>query len=77
MNNMNNSVPADFAACRGGRRVGRPPAKHSSPNYAQMTVYIHKDVRNPLKLRLLQEDMELSALVEKLLSNWLQTDRRE
>jgi hypothetical protein len=42
-----------------------------------MTVYIHKDVRNALKMRLFQEGLELSALVEKLLGNWLKAERRE
>jgi hypothetical protein len=77
MNYVNNSEPGESPACRSVQRVGRPPAKHSSPDYAQMTVYIHKDVRNRLKMRLFQEGMELSALVEKLLSNWLKADRRE
>ena len=53
------------------RNVGRPHAKHSSPDYAQMTVYVQKDVRNRVKMRLFQEGRELSALVEKLLKAWL------
>jgi len=55
------------------RRVGRPPAKHSSPDYTQMTVYVPKSVRNEVKMRLFQEGRELSALVEKLLKTWLDT----
>ena len=53
------------------RRAGRPPAKHSSPDYAQMTVYVRKDVRREVKIRLFEEGLEMSALVEKLLCNWL------
>jgi hypothetical protein len=52
-------------------RAGRPPAKHSSPDYAQVTVYISKDVRGAVKMRLFQDGLEFSGLVERLLRNWL------
>lgn len=42
-----------------------------------MTVYIRKDVRNALKMRLFQDGLELSALVERLLGHWLEADRQE
>ena len=54
-------------------RVGRPPAKHSSPEYVQMTVYVPKTVRNSMKMRLFEEGLEMSALVERLLRKWLTT----
>ena len=54
-----------------GRGAGRPRAKHSSPDYAQMTVYVLKTLRNSVKMRLFQEGLEMSALVERLLQNWL------
>jgi hypothetical protein len=47
------------------RGAGRPPAKHSSPDYFQMTVYVRKDVRRAIKIRLFEEGLEMSALVEK------------
>jgi hypothetical protein len=53
------------------KRVGRPPAKHSSPDYVQMSVYIHKDVRSKVKVRLFETGGEFSALVESLLQDWL------
>ncbi len=56
------------------RGAGRPPAKHSSPDYVQMTVYVPKTVRNSVKMRLFQEGLEMSALVERLLRNWLTTN---
>ena len=59
------------------RRAGRPPAKHSSPDYAQVTVYVRKDVRREVKIRLFEEGLEMSALVEKLLRNWLTTHQGE
>ena len=53
------------------RKRGRPPAKHSSPDHAQMSLYIHKTVRNLVKIELLKEDGEFSGLVESLLRDWL------
>ena len=59
------------------RRAGRPSAKHSSPDHSQMTVYVRKDVRREVKIRLFEEGLEMSALVEKLLRNWLTTHQSE
>lgn len=53
------------------KKVGRPKAKHSSPDYVQMSVYIHRDVRNKVKVRLFEREMEFSGLVESLLKDWL------
>ena len=41
-----------------------------------MTVYVRRDIRTAVKIRLFQEELELSALVETLLVHWLQ-DRSE
>lgn len=60
-------VPAPEAA----KKVGRPRAKHSNPNYVQMSVYIHKDIRSKAKMRLLETSGEFSGLVESLLRDWL------
>lgn len=53
------------------KTVGRPRAKHSDPDYKQMSVYIHKDVRGKVKARLFEQDEEFSTLVETLLRDWL------
>jgi len=53
------------------RKVGRPRAKHSSPDYKQMSVYVHKDIRNRVKALLFEQEGEFSALVESLLRQWL------
>ena len=53
------------------KKAGRPRAKHSDPDYKQMSVYVHKDVRNKVKARLFEQDGEFSALVESLLRDWL------
>lgn len=61
------------------RGRGRPPAKHSSDDYAQMSLYIHKTVRSLVRIELLREAEqsaepntgEFSGLVESLLRGWL------
>ena len=53
------------------KKVGRPRAKHSDPNYTQMSIYVHNDVRTKVKMRLLESGGEFSGLVESLLRDWL------
>lgn len=53
------------------KKAGRPRAKHSDPDYKQMSVYVHQDVRNKVKARLFEQGGEFSALVESLLRDWL------
>lgn len=50
---------------------GRKPAKHSNPAYVQMTVYVPRSLRNSVKARLAEAEIELSGLVEGMLSDWL------
>jgi len=50
---------------------GRKPAKHSNPDYVQMTVYVPRELRNRVKARLAEQEMEFSGLVEAMLSEWL------
>ena len=38
----------------------------------QMSVYVHKDIRTKVKVRLFQSGGEFSALVESLLREWLE-----
>ncbi len=59
------------AAAKPKKKVGRPRAKHSDPNFKQMSVYVHQDVRNKVKARLFEQGGEFSALVESLLREWL------
>lgn len=53
------------------KKMGRPRAKHSDPNYVQMSIYVHKDVRTKVKIRLFETSGEFSGLVELLLREWL------
>jgi hypothetical protein len=54
------------------KKPGRPKAKHSDKlNYAQMSLYIRREIRNRTKVRLFEQGGEFSALVEMLLETWL------
>lgn len=55
------------------KSVGRPRAKHSDPDYVQMSVYVPKDIRAKVKMRLFETGGEFSALVESLLREWLKS----
>lgn len=64
-----------FKTAKPGKlKRGRPRAKHSSPDYIQMSVYVHKDVRSKVKVRLFEAGGEFSALVESLLREWLKRE---
>jgi hypothetical protein len=52
-------------------KLGRRRAKHSNPEYVQMTVYVPRELRNKVKARLAEREMEFSGLVEGMLSDWL------
>jgi hypothetical protein len=69
--NRSKAAPGRKNIVQPTKKVGRPPAKHSSPDYVQMSVYIHKDVRSKVKVRLFETGGEFRALVESLLRDWL------
>lgn len=52
---------------------GRPRAKHSDPDFQQITAYIREKTYTDIKIALLQQGskQDFSELVEELLSNWL------
>jgi hypothetical protein len=64
-------VPARKHEEQPTHKVGRPRAKHSDPDYIQMSLYIHRTVRSEVKMRLFETGGEFSALVESLLREWL------
>jgi len=55
------------------KRRGRPPAKHSDPDFVQATAYIRKETHRGVKIELLRSEppIEFSELVELLLAEWL------
>ena len=61
------------------QKRGRPRGKRSHPDYEQVTAYIKKKTYKETKIALLeQEEVEdFSELVEKLLSEWLSTQKPE
>ncbi len=46
-------------------------AKSVDPEYTKFTTYIRKDTHKTVKVRLTQQERELSDLVEQLLQDWL------
>ncbi len=61
----------------GDKSAAKKPAKSSNSDYAQTTVYLHReDVYVPLQSELSADRLEYSQLVENLLRAWLKTRKR-
>lgn len=45
--------------------------KHRDPNYQQITAYLSQDLYVQLKVALVQDRQEMSALFEELAQQWL------
>ncbi len=70
--------PANNGSAAERRKPGRPPAKHSDKlNYAQMSLYIRREIRNRTKVRLFEQGLEFSGLVESLLEAWLEKQEQK
>ena len=57
------------------KRPGRPGGrgKSSNPNYTPVTVYIPKSIHDEARIALIREGKrDFSALVEELLTHWIQ-----
>lgn len=52
------------------KKRGRQPGKRSNPDYIQVGAYIPKALDKAVKRKLLDEDIDFSDLVTKLLENW-------
>lgn len=52
-------------------KAGRKPAKHSNPDYVQVTAYVPRELRNRVKARLAEQEKEFSGLIEGMLGEWL------
>lgn len=46
-------------------------AKGKDPNYQRTTFYIPKDIHREFKMAALEDDLEMSDIVEDLISQWL------
>ena len=46
-------------------------AKRTNPEYTKLGVYIPKDLHHKVKVKAVTESLELSKLVETLLTEWL------
>jgi hypothetical protein len=61
----------------GNESPAKKPAKSKNPDYAQTTVYLHREeVYVPLQSQLSAERLEYSQLVENLLREWLKSHKR-
>jgi hypothetical protein len=61
----------------GSESPAKKPAKSKNPDYAQTTVYLHREeVYVPLQSKLSAERLEYSQLVENLLREWLKNRKR-
>ncbi len=54
-----------------GKKLGRPTAKRSNPEFRQVTCYVRKDTYKSVRARLLVDEREFSELVQELLDSWL------
>lgn len=61
------SLPLESSSAKRGRK----PAKHSDPAYVQMSVYVPRELRNKVKGRLMEHEIEFSGLIETMLRDWL------
>ena len=53
------------------KKPGRKPGKHSDANYTQTSIYLPVELRNRVRAKLYEKGMEMSGLVEDMLSGWL------
>ena len=58
------------------RQLDGKLAKSTDPAYLKFTTYIRKQTHRSVKLAVLQQEREMSDLVEELLSEWLQTQQQ-
>ena len=52
--------------------LDRSRAKSQNPAFVKLTAYVPKELHRTTKARLVQQDREISELVEELLTDWLQ-----
>lgn len=66
--------PASISETRNSeRRVGRPRAKRSDPDFQQVTAYIRKSTYASARKLLIDDGREFSELVEELVQGWVNT----
>ena len=53
------------------RGRGRPRAKKSNPEYTTLTVYVRKDTLKAVKKRCIDEDIQVSEVIQALLDEWI------
>lgn len=56
---------------RSAGKTGRPPGKKSNPSYAQVTVYLRKDLHRTAQKLLFDDKRQFSDLVDELVDRWV------
>lgn len=64
-------VPSGAVAKPATNIPAKGQAKGKNPNYQRTTLYLPKDLHREFKLAALEEDQEMSDIVEQLVSDWL------
>lgn len=62
---------AEHQAVAPERKVGRPRAKRSNPEFQQVTAYIRRESYISARHKLLDEGRDFSELIEELVSAWI------
>jgi len=68
---VSNATPVSSGVDPTHRRLSPPPAKHSTLDYYKTTVYVHRDLLDPVGVWLSHQGLETSVLSERLLATWL------
>ena len=58
-------------------KTGRPPGKKSNPSYAQVTVYLRKDLHRTAQKLLFDDKRQFSDLVDELVGRWVANNQNK
>lgn len=75
MNKRQTELPQTDSLEATRKKRGRPPGKHSDPNYKQFSVWLKHDTQRSVKARLALEAGEFSELIQNLLEGWLRKEQ--
>src|ERR1035438_2854242 len=68
---VSNPTPVSSGVYPTRRRGGPPPAKHRSPDYNKITVYVHRNFLDAVRVWLSHQGLESCVLFERLLATRL------
>ncbi len=68
---VSNPTPVSSGVDSQRRRVGPRPAKRSSPDDNRISLYIHRNILDAVRVWLSHQGLESSVLFERLLATWM------